>query len=90
MPGEIHRKAAELHERAAHAHRVAATHQEQGEQLTSSELSRQALEHAEKAFQCSQEAHRIAALLEGLKLRTQTPSAAVERELVGPVPGKGK
>jgi hypothetical protein len=90
MPGEIHRKAAELHERAAHAHRVAATHQEQGEHLSSSELSRQALEHAEKAFQYSQEAHRIATLMEGLKLKVTAPLASTDRELVSPAPGKGK
>ena len=90
MPGESHRKAAELHERAAHAHRVAAAHQEQGEHLSSSELSRQALEHAEKAYQQSQEAHRIAILVEGLKLKSPAPPIAVDRELVCPLPGTVK
>ncbi len=62
MPGESHRKAAEQHERAAHAHRAAASHQEEGAYMSARELSRQALEHATKAFKQSQEAYELAIL----------------------------
>jgi len=85
MPGESHRKAAEQHERAAHAHRTAAAHQEQGEYLSATELSRHALEHAAKAFQESQEAYRISCLKERSKAAGQlTPVASGKR--VGAVP----
>jgi hypothetical protein len=87
MPGESHRKAAEQHERAAHAHRVAAAHQEQGEYLSARELSRQALEHAAKAFQQSQEAFRLVSLKnEAVKPETQGTTDA-KREMVGPGSG---
>jgi hypothetical protein len=90
MPGESHRKAAEQHERAAHAHRVAAAHQEQGEYLSARELSRQALDHAAKAFQQSQEAFRLVNLNnEGAKSENQA-AAEAKRELVGPGSGSVK
>ncbi len=90
MPSESHRKAAEQHERAAHAHRVAAAHQEQGEYLTARELSRQALEHAAKAFQQSQEAFRLVSLKnEGAKSDAQG-TADANGQLVGPGSGSVK
>jgi hypothetical protein len=90
MPGESHRKAAELHERAAHAHRIAATHQEEGEHLSSSELSRQALEYAARAFQHSQEAHALATLKDGVKPESRAASLVADRELVCPTLGSKK
>lgn len=53
---ENHQRAAELHEVAAHAHRAAAQHGKQ-EHLTGHELSRQALEHSEEAYQHTQATH---------------------------------
>jgi hypothetical protein len=47
-----------MHERAAHAHRVAATHHGSEDHLSAHELSKQALDHAARAFELSQEAHR--------------------------------
>jgi hypothetical protein len=58
MPYNSHQRAAEFHELAAHAHRAAAASHEKEDHLTGHELSRQALEHANKAFEWSQEAHR--------------------------------
>lgn len=58
MPNDSHQRAAEFHELAAHAHRAAAVHHGKEDHLTGHELSRQALEHATKAFQLSQEAHQ--------------------------------
>ncbi len=84
MPAESHRKAAEQHERAAHAHRTAAAHQEQGEHLSAVELSRQALDHAAKAFQQSQEAYRLATLKEASK------TGIADQELVSPGSGSVK
>ena len=57
MPNDSHQRAAEFHELAAHAHRAAAVHHGKEDHLTGHELSKQALEHANKAFQWSQEAH---------------------------------
>jgi len=57
MPTESHQRAAEFHELAAHAHRAAAAHHTKGDHLTGHELSKQAMEHANKASQSSQEAH---------------------------------
>jgi hypothetical protein len=57
MPNDSHQRAAEFHEQAAHAHRAAAAHHGKGDHLSAHELSRQALEHAHKAFQWSQDAH---------------------------------
>jgi hypothetical protein len=65
MPGDTHRIAAEMHEMAAHAHRVAATHHGKEDHLAAHELSRQALDHATKAFEQSQEAHRRSASAAG-------------------------
>jgi hypothetical protein len=42
---------------AAHAHRAAAVHHGKEDHLTGHEFSRQAMEHAAKAFQYSREAH---------------------------------
>jgi len=48
---ENHRRAAELHDSAAHAHRSAAEAHEKQDHQTGRELSRQALEHSERAHQ---------------------------------------
>jgi hypothetical protein len=58
MPSDSHRRAAEFHELAAHAHRTAMTHHDKGDHLSGHELSRQAMEHAQKAYRQSQEAHQ--------------------------------
>jgi len=42
---------------AAHAHRAAAASHGKGDHLTGHELSKQALEHAKRAFEWSQEAY---------------------------------
>jgi hypothetical protein len=62
MPNDSHRRAAEFHEQAAHAHRAAAVHHGKEDHLTGHELSRQAMEHATKAFKASQEAHEQSAI----------------------------
>ena len=48
---ENHQRAAELHDAAAHAHRSAAEAHEKQDHQTGQELSRQALEHSELAYQ---------------------------------------
>lgn len=58
MPNDSHQRAAEFHELAAHAHRAAAASHVKGDHLTGNELSKQALEHARKAFEWSQDAHQ--------------------------------
>jgi hypothetical protein len=50
-----------MHEKAAHAHRVAAERHGNEDHLSAHELSRQALDHATRAFEMSQEAHRKSA-----------------------------
>jgi hypothetical protein len=57
MPNESHQRAAEFHELPAHAHRAAAAHHEKEDHQSGHERCKQALEHANKAFQWSQEAH---------------------------------
>jgi hypothetical protein len=57
----MHRVAAELHDKAAHAHRVAAAHHGKEDHLTAHEISSQALDHARRAFEKAQEAHRKSA-----------------------------
>lgn len=47
-----------MHELAAHAHRAAAVHHGKEDHLTGHELSKQAMEHANMAFQASREAHQ--------------------------------
>jgi hypothetical protein len=51
-------KAAEMHRMAAHAHLAAAEQHGKGEHLSAHESSRLALEHAAKAFELAQAAHR--------------------------------
>jgi hypothetical protein len=58
MPGDMHIVAAEMHEKAAHAHRVAAAHHGKEDHLSGHEVSREALDHAHRAFELAQEAHR--------------------------------
>ena len=58
MPENPHQRAAEFHELAAHAHRAAEAHLAKQDHLTAREYARQAIEHADKALQLSQEAHR--------------------------------
>lgn len=58
-----HQRAAEFNDLAAHAHRVAATHHSKGDHQTGQELSRHAMEYSAKAYQYSQEAHRVATLV---------------------------
>jgi hypothetical protein len=60
---DSHQKAAEFHNLAAHAHLAAAAHHNKEDHLTAHELSKQAMEHASNAFQQSEEALRISALL---------------------------
>ena len=55
---------------------MAAAHQEQGEYLSARELSRQALEHAAKAFQQSQEAYRLVTQNEGARSEPKAPTNA--------------
>lgn len=62
MSYDAHRRAAEFHEQAAHAHRAAAVHHGKEDHLSGHELSRQAMEHATKAFHASQEAHEQSAI----------------------------
>jgi len=54
-----------MHELAAHAHRAAAAHHGKEDHLSGHELSRQAMEHAAKAFRASQEAHQKSASAAG-------------------------
>ena len=54
---DSHQKAAEYHNLAAHAHLTAAAQHEKGDHLTGHEHSRQALEHTNKAYQQSLQAH---------------------------------
>jgi hypothetical protein len=58
MPNDSHQRAAQFHELAVHAHCVAATHHLKEDHQTGHEHSKQALEHAHKAFEWSQEVHR--------------------------------
>jgi hypothetical protein len=58
MLSDSHQRAAEFHELAAHAHRVAAAHHGKGDHQSGHELSRQALEHAIKAFERSKQVHQ--------------------------------
>ncbi len=52
---ENHQKAAELHNLAAHAHRAAAEHHDKEDHETGQQMSRQALEHSQKAYEQTQE-----------------------------------
>ena len=56
MSDDPHQRAAEFHELAAQAHRAAAGHRDKQHHRTGQEYSKQAIEHANKAFQASQEA----------------------------------
>jgi hypothetical protein len=58
MPNQSHQRAAEFHEQAAHAHRAAAVSHDKGDHLSGHEHSKQALEHANKAFGWSKDAHQ--------------------------------
>lgn len=55
---ESSHKAAEVHRMAAHAHLAAAEHHGKSDHLSAHESSRLALEHAAKAFELAQAAHR--------------------------------
>lgn len=55
---DSHQRAAELHNLAEHAHTAAMNHHGKGDHLTGHEFSKKALEHATKAFEVAQEAHR--------------------------------
>lgn len=61
VPNDSHQRAAEFHELAAHAHRVAAVHHGKEDHLTAHELSKQALDHAKRALEWSEKAHRESA-----------------------------
>jgi hypothetical protein len=65
MPADTHQIAAEMHEKAAHAHRVAAAHHGKEDHLSGHEMSEQALNHAKRAFELAQEAHRQSAKAAG-------------------------
>ena len=56
-----HRRAAELHDAAAHAHRVAAEAHGKQDHQTGQELTRQALEHSNRAYLFTQQVHQNAA-----------------------------
>jgi hypothetical protein len=55
---ESSHKAAEMHKIAAHAHLAAAEQHGKGDHLSAHESSKIALEHATKAFELAQAAHR--------------------------------
>ncbi len=55
---ENHQRAAELHDNTAHAHRSAAEAHEKQDHQTGQELSRQALEHSQAAFEQTGQVHR--------------------------------
>jgi hypothetical protein len=57
MAYDLHQRAAEFHMLAAHAHQAAAAHHDKEDHLTAHEQSRQAMEHASKAFELSRQAH---------------------------------
>jgi len=57
MPTVSHQRAAELHELAAQAHLIASAHHGEEDHETGHKLSKHALEHANKAYQMSLEAH---------------------------------
>jgi hypothetical protein len=63
---ENHQRAAELHDLAAHAHRSAAEQHGKQEHLTGQELSRQSLEHSEKAHEFTVEVHHGAKTEHGI------------------------
>lgn len=63
---DSHTKAAEYHDLAAHAHRAAAASHDQQDHETGREHSRQALDHANKAYLLSQEAHNKSGRVEKL------------------------
>jgi hypothetical protein len=56
-PQNFHQRA-ELHDLAAHAHRSAAVHHGKEDHSAEHELSKQAIEHAAKAFKSSEVAHQ--------------------------------
>jgi len=55
---DSNQKAAEMHRMAAHAHLAAAEQHGKGDHLGGHESSRIALEHATRAFELAQAAHR--------------------------------
>ena len=55
---DSHQRAAEFHRLAEHAHEAAMAHHEKGDHQSAHELSKQALEHATKAFELAQAAHQ--------------------------------
>ena len=55
---ENHQRAAELHDLAAHEHRSAAEDHDKQDHMTGRESSRYSLEHSQKAYLGTQEAHR--------------------------------
>jgi hypothetical protein len=76
MPGDSHRRAAELHQMAAHAHLAAASHHDKQDHESGHEASRKALEHAGKAFSQTQEAHqKSAAQIQMLKRSNESGDA---------------
>ena len=62
MTYDSHQRAAEFHEQAAHAQRAAAAGHGKGDHFTGHEQSKQAMEHARKAWEFSQEAHQQSAM----------------------------
>ena len=54
---ETHRKAAEQHELAARAHRMAAEHNEKGDNVAGSWHAEQALQYSDHAYRLAKEAH---------------------------------
>ena len=68
---DSHQEAIEYHNLAAHAHRTAAVHHGQEEHLTGHELSRQALEHSNTAYQHSLGMHQKAKTDQVVIVRTQ-------------------
>lgn len=56
MADDSIRRAMEFHNLAVHAHQVAATRHDKGDHMTGHEYSKQAMEHASKAFQFSKKA----------------------------------
>ncbi len=58
MSHDSHQIAVAYHELAPHAHRAVAAHHGKEDHQTGHAHSKQAIEHAKKAFEWSQEVHR--------------------------------
>ncbi len=78
---ENHQRAAELHDGAAHAHRSVADAHEKLDHQTGQELSRQALEHSQKAYQQTEKMRREIANEHGIATLGYREISALAHEL---------